>query len=163
MASEWVMYLSVVAIGVLTIAGVSLTFTAINQNTIENTIEVGLNEVLNTVAEELKNVLELGLQSDPLTYVYINRSLVLPTDLSGHDYEVYFKVLPGAKHWFIEAQDIQDTDIPEKSFETSIPWNDVSLLAVDGLSLPVISSLYDQHFITFIRNQGTEAFRIIIS
>jgi len=82
MASEWVMYISVVAIGVLAIAGVTLTFNAINTNTLENTIEVGLNEISTTIAEELKNILEIGLNTDPLTRVVINRTLNLPTDLS---------------------------------------------------------------------------------
>jgi hypothetical protein len=162
MANEWIMYLSIVSIGVLTIAGVSLTFNAINVNTVENTVEIGLNEVINTVAEELKYVLELGLQSDPLTRVYINRSLELPTDLSGYEYQVTFKILPYANHWFIEAEVLSDDDIEPIEFETTIPWQDVSLTSSDGLGLPVISSLYDQHFVSFVRNQGTEAFRIMV-
>ncbi|NHJ47571.1 MAG: hypothetical protein FK733_07275 [Asgard group archaeon] len=162
MASEWIMYLSIVSIGVLTIAGVSLTFNAINVNTIENTVEIGLNEIVNTIAEELKYVLELGLQSDPLTRVNINRSLELPTDLSGYEYEVDFKILPGAKHWYIEAKVLSDADISEIEYETTIPWQDVTLTSTDGFGLPIISSLHDQHFVSFIRNQGTEAFRIIV-
>ncbi len=162
MASEWVMYISVVAIGVLTIAGVTLSFNAINTNTLENTIEIGLTEVVNTISEELKNVLELGLQTDPLTRVNINRSLDIPLQLSGHEYEVYFKILVGAKHWFIEAKDISNTDMDEILFETTIPWQDVTLTSVGGIGLPVISSLYDQHFICFVRNEGTESFRIIV-
>ncbi|NHK32971.1 MAG: hypothetical protein FK730_16610 [Asgard group archaeon] len=161
MASEWIMYISVIAIGVLTIAGVTLSFNAINTTTLENTVEVGLKEVVNTIAEELKNVLELGLQMDPLTRVNINRSLDLPLALSGHEYEVYFKIFVGAKHWFIEANDLSNDDL-EVVFETTIPWQDVTLTSVGGIGLPVISSLYDQHFISFVRSEGTESFRIIV-
>ncbi|HUT82039.1 MAG TPA: hypothetical protein VMZ29_12635 [Candidatus Bathyarchaeia archaeon] len=162
MASEWVMYLSVIAIGVLTIAGVTLTFNAINTNTLENTVEIGLNEIVSTVASELKNVLELGLQTDPLTAVTINRSLDLPSELSGHNYLVQFKILPSGKHWYIEAVDtIQDNTVV--IFETTLPWRDVSLTSPDGLSLPLIqSNVGDQHYVCFLRNEGTQAFRIII-
>ncbi|MHA1185572.1 MAG: hypothetical protein ACTSSK_01655 [Candidatus Heimdallarchaeota archaeon] len=82
MASEWVMYLSVVAIGVLMIAGVTLTFNSISMNTIENTVAVGLNEVVNTVAKEIKTVLELGMNADPLSRIAINRTFSLPFDFS---------------------------------------------------------------------------------
>ena len=116
MASEWVMYISVAAIGILLIAGVTLTFNTINLNTIENTVEVGLNDVANTIANEIKDVLEFGLSelattADITTQIAINRTVVLPEDISGHDYEIVFKVFPGAKHWIIEAQDVTDTSM----------------------------------------------------
>ncbi|MHA1220207.1 MAG: hypothetical protein ACTSQB_00570, partial [Candidatus Heimdallarchaeota archaeon] len=103
--------------------------------TLENTVEVGLNEVVSTVAQELKGVLELGLQSDPLTAVTINRTLDLPDDLVGHDYEVYFKIYPSSKHWFIQAVDI-----------TSDKTSEIDL----------------QHYICFFRIEGAQAFSIII-
>ena len=162
MASEWIMYISVVAIGVLAIAGVTLTFNAINTNTIEDTVEVGLNELANTISEEIKNVLELGLQQDPLTKVLINRTLNLPLDISGHDYQVTFRILPGANHWFIEAIDLNDEGVSEIVFETTIPWRDVTLVSASGSGLPVVTSSLDQHFVAFESNEGTEAFRIII-
>ena len=162
MASEWVMYISVVAIGVLAIAGVTLTFNAINTNTLENTVEVGLNEIVNTVAEELKNILEIGLNTDPLTRVVINRTLNLPTDLSGHSYEVHFRVLPGAKHWYVEAVDIDDPEVDNIPYETTIPWRNVTLSSAGGTGLPVIYSYETQHYMSFVRNEGSDAFRIII-
>lgn len=162
MASEWIMYISVVALGVLTIAGVTLTFNAINTNTLEDTVEVGLNEVVNTISEHIKNVLELGLQQDPLTEVIINRTLNLPTDISGHDYQITFRILPGANHWFINAIDVNDEGVSEILFETTIPWRDVTLVDADGSGLPVVTSSLEQHFVAFQSNEGTEAFRIII-
>ena len=162
MASEWVMYISVIAIGVIAIAGVTLTFNTINTNTIESTVEVGLNDVLNTVAEELKNVLELGLQTDPLTKVAINRTLSLPADISGHRYEVSFKVLPGAKHWFMEATDITDSSISDIPFETTVPWQDVTLVNKAGTGLPLLSSDSFQQHIDFIRAAGSNTFTIYI-
>ncbi|MCF2143012.1 MAG: hypothetical protein ACTSXO_06310 [Candidatus Heimdallarchaeota archaeon] len=162
MPQEWVMYISVVAIGVLTIAGVTLTFNSINTTTLENTIEVGLNEVAFSVAQEIKNVLELGLQQDLTGRVIINRSLILPLDLSSHDYQITFRILPGANHWFIEASDLTDSNIQEVVFETTIPWRNVTLVSPSGLGLPVITSTLDQHYVAFQSLEGTEAFRIII-
>lgn len=162
MASEWIMYISVVAIGVVAIAGVTLTFNTINMNTIESTVEVGLNDVLNSIAEELKNVLELGMSTDPQTRVAINRTLSLPLDISGHHYEISFKVLPGAKHWFMEATDITDSSISEISFETTIPWQDVSLVNKAGTGLPLLSSNSFQQHIDFIRAAGSNTFTIYI-
>ncbi|MHA1212067.1 MAG: hypothetical protein ACTSSH_06365 [Candidatus Heimdallarchaeota archaeon] len=163
MASEWVMYLSVIALGVLTIAGVTITFNAISNSTLENTVEVGLNEVVSTVAQELKGVLELGLQSDPLTAVTINRTLDLPDDLVGHDYEVYFKIYPSSKHWFIQAVDITSDKTSEILFETTLPWADVTIQSPGSLSLPILSSTSDlQHYICFFRIEGAQAFSIII-
>jgi hypothetical protein len=98
---------------------------------------------------------------DPLTRVNINRSLDLPLALSNHEYEVYFKILVGAKHWFIEAKDLSNDDLVV-GFETTIPWQDVTLTSIGGIGLPIVSSSYDQHFICFERNEGTESFRIII-
>ncbi|MBK5112355.1 MAG: hypothetical protein KGD59_10420 [Candidatus Heimdallarchaeota archaeon] len=162
MASEWVMYISVIAIGVLTIAGVTITFNAINQSTLENTIEVELNEVATTIASELKDMLELGLSMDPLTQVMINRSLSLPYDVSGHSYEVTFIALPGAKHFFIKAVDTSDQDVSTIQFETTIPWRNVTLSNVAGTGLPQITSGVLQHFISFQRTEGTDSFKIVI-
>lgn len=162
MASEWVMYLSVIAIGVLAIAGVTLTFNTINLNTVENTVEVGLTEAIQTVAREIKSVLELGLNTEPLTRVAINRTLSLPTDLSGHEYQITFKVLPGAKNWIIEGVDITDTDSDEVPYETTIPWQSVSLTNEGGTGLPVIKSIDAQHHIDFIRATGSNTFTIYI-
>ncbi len=162
MASEWVMYISVVAIGVLTIAGVTITFNAINQSTLENTIEVELNEVATIIANELKDILELGLSMDPLTQVMINRSLTLPFDVSGHSYEVSFTALPGAKHFFIEATDTSDQAIGSVQFETTVPWRNVTLSNVAGNGLPLITSGELQHFISFQRTEGTDSFKIVI-
>ncbi len=162
MASEWVMYISVIAIGVIAIAGVTMTFNMINTNTIESTVEVGLNDVLNTVAEELKNVLELGMGTDPQTRVAINRTLSLPIDISGHHYEISFKVLPGAKHWFMVAIDNSDASISEIPFETTVPWQDVSLVNKAGTGLPLLSSDSFQQHIDFIRAAGSNTFTIYI-
>jgi len=162
MASEWVMYISVVAIGVLAIAGVTITFNAINQSTLENTIEVELNEIATIIANELKDILELGLSMDPLTQVMINRSLSLPLDVSGHSYEVSFKVLSGAKHFFIEARDTSDQDVDAVQFETTVPWGNVTLSNVAGNGLPLITSGVLQHFISFQRAEGTDSFKIVI-
>lgn len=162
MASEWVMYISVIAIGVIAISGVTLTFNAININTIESTVEVGLNDVLNTVAEELKNVLELGMSTDPQTRVAINRTLSLPIGISGHHYEISFKVLPGAKHWFMVAIDSSDSSISEIPFETTIPWQDVSLVNKAGTGLPLLYSESFQQHIDFIRAAGSNTFTIYI-
>lgn len=162
MASEWVMYLSVVAIGVLTIAGVTITFNTINLNTIENTIEVGLNEAIQTVSQELKSVLELGMNTDPLARVNINRTLNLPTDLSGHEYRITFRVLPGAKNWILEGIDTSDDTFDELSYETTLPWRDVTLSNKAGTGLPVINSYNNQHQISFVRAAGSDAFTIYI-
>lgn len=162
MASEWVMYLSVVAIGVLMIAGVTLTFNSININTIENTVEVGLNEVVNTVAKEIKTVLELGMNADPISRIAINRTFSLPFELSGHKYQVSFKVLPGANHWFIEAADITDTNIGEMTYETIVPWRNVTLTNAAGSGLPLLLSENYQHHINFFSAEGSLTFRIYI-
>lgn len=163
MASEWVMYISVVAIGVLAIAGVTLTFNTINLNTVENTVEVGLREISTTIANELKAVLELGANTDPLTRVEINRTLDLPRRIAGHEYEVNFLVFPGANHWFIEAVDTTDSTISEFIFETTVPWQGVSLSNKAGTGLPIISSSNYQHHIDFIRTAGSNSFTIYIS
>ena len=162
MASEWVMYLSVVAIGVLMIAGVTLTFNSINMNTIENTVEVGLNEVANTVAKEIKTVLELGMNADPLARIAINRTLSLPFELSGHKYQISFKVFPGANHWFIEAIDTTDTAAREITYETIIPWRNVTLTNAAGVGLPILDSSNYQHHINFFSAEGSVTFRIYI-
>ncbi|MHA1243218.1 MAG: hypothetical protein ACTSP7_01475 [Candidatus Heimdallarchaeota archaeon] len=162
MASEWVMYLSVVAIGVLMIAGVTLTFNSISMNTIENTVAVGLNEVVNTVAKEIKTVLELGMNADPLSRIAINRTFSLPFDFSGHKYQISFKVLPGANHWFIEAADITDENINEISYETIVPWRNVTLTNAAGTGLPLLLSENYQHHIDFFSAEGSESFRIYI-
>ncbi len=162
MASEWVMYISVIAIGVLTIAGVTITFNTINQATLENTIEVELNEIATTIATELKDLLEFGLSMDPLTYIMLNRSLSLPYDVKGHSYEVSFTALPGAKHYFIRAADTTDQGVGEIQFETTIPWRNVTLSGVAGIGLPVITGGEFQHFISFQRAEGTDSFKIVI-
>ncbi|TET32240.1 MAG: hypothetical protein E3J70_01220 [Candidatus Heimdallarchaeota archaeon] len=162
MASEWVMYISVVSIGVLAIAGVTITFNAINQSTLENTIEVELNEIAITIANELKELLELGLSMDPFTQVMINRSLTLPFDVSGHSYEVSFIAIPDAKHFFIEAIDTSDQAVGTVQFETTIPWRNVTLSNVAGNGLPLITSGELQHFISFQRTEGTDSFKIVI-
>jgi hypothetical protein len=162
MASEWVMYLSVVAIGVLMIAGVTLTFNSININTIENTVEVGLNEVVNTVAKEIKSVLEMGMNADPISRIAINRTFSLPFDFSGHKYQVSFRVIPGANHWFIEAADTTDDNINEITYETIVPWRNVTLTNKAGTGLPILSSENFQHHIDFYSAAGSTAFRIYI-
>ncbi|MHA1126146.1 MAG: hypothetical protein ACTSO7_14445 [Candidatus Heimdallarchaeota archaeon] len=162
MPSEWVMYLSVVAIGVLMIAGVTLTFNSISMNTIENTVEVGLNEVVNLVAKELKSVLELGMNADPISRIAINRTFSLPPDLSGHKYQVSFRVLPGANHWFIEAADVTDTDMGEVTYETVVSWRDVTLTNAAGTGLPLLESDNVQHHINFFSAEGSITFRIFI-
>ena len=162
MASECVMYISVISIGVLLIAGVSLTFNAITNNTLENTVEAGLDEIVNIIYMELKNVLELGMQMDPLTRVVLNRSLDLPRDIAGHFYTINFKVLPGAKHWFIEAVDLNDRTINPIIYESTIPWRNVTLVSGTGTGLPTINSNEAQHYLCFQRSEGTETFRIRI-
>ena len=162
MASEWVMYLSVLAIGVLTIAGVTITFNSINVNTIENTVEVGLNEVATEVAKELKDLLEFGLATDPLTRVMINRTMSLPTDIASHFYEIRFRVLPGTNHWFIEAYDVTDIDIPTIIYETALPWRNVTLSNAAGTGLPVLESQNLQHNLCFYRSEGTTTFRLYV-
>ena len=156
------MYISVIAIGVIAIAGVTLTFNTININTIESTVEVGLNDVLQTMAEELKNVLELGMSTDPQTRVAINRTLSLPVDISGHRYEVSFRALLGAKHWFMEATDITDSAVSTITLETTVPNQDVSIINKAGTGLPIIRSDSFQQHIDFIRAAGSNTFVIYI-
>ncbi|NHJ84310.1 MAG: hypothetical protein FK734_02535 [Asgard group archaeon] len=163
MASEWVMYIAVIAIGVLTIAGVTLTFNAININTLEDTVEIGLNEVVNTVAKEVKNILEIGLDTDPLTRVSITKSLNIPNAISGHQFQITFRVFPGANHWFIEASDITDPELTDILYETTLPWTNVTLSNLAGNGIPVIYSYNTEHFITFLRSEGTDIFKIIIA
>ncbi|TFF85281.1 hypothetical protein EU523_00080 [Candidatus Heimdallarchaeota archaeon] len=162
MASEWVMYLSVLALGVLTIAGVSLSFEVMNLRVTENTVEVGLSETTSFIAKELKSVLELGMMNDPLTLVQINRSFSLPSDLAGHQYEIHFKVLPNSNHWFIEGEDTTDSKTEIVEYETTIPWRNVTLYNDQGTGLPIIRSSSFQHYVKFIRASGTSSIRIYI-
>jgi hypothetical protein len=156
------MYISVLAIGILAIAGVTVTFNRINLSTVESTVEAGLQEVAATVATELKNVLELGLNTDPQTKVMINRTLTLPRDLSGHQYTIQFTILPNYNHYIIVATDITDSLVDEVSFETTIPWTDVSLTNQEGTGIPILRSNNLQHHLNFLRTEGSTLYKILI-
>lgn len=162
MASEWVMYISVLGLGVLLIAGVTLTFNNLNNNTIENNIEIGLLEINSLIAKELKTIFELGVNSDPNTPVTINRTLSLPTDLSGHQYRIEFTITGDANHWIIVGSDITDNQVDEVRLETSLAWRSVSLFNKKGTGLPTIQSNNFQHYLSFIRTAGTSIYKIYI-
>lgn len=159
MASEWVMYLAIIGIGVVTIAGVTSTFDLMNLNVADSTVEVGLQEVASIVAKEMKKVYELGLSTDPLTEVTITQILNLPTDIAGRQYVIEFSRRIGSNNLYLKAIDLESP--LEIIYETTLP-RDIILESPTGELDPPIRSANYQHFLSFQRTGGSSVYRIII-
>ncbi len=144
MPSEYIMYLSILLVGTLAIAGIAVTMIAINNTMEEAALKTNMENILQNMAETIHNLLNEGQNQINLGAISINmqRPLTLPQEIQNEAYEI--EVLSSENTYSLKATVIKNEDI----FVTVSLFIDPVVLTISGTisslnSSPTIIYVYD--------------------
>jgi hypothetical protein len=111
MPSEYIMYLSILLVGTLAIAGISVTMIAIN-NTMEVTaIETNMENITQNIAETIHNLINEGQEQIYLGALTITmqRPISLPEEIHGEPFKIEITSTVGS--YFLKASALENEEV----------------------------------------------------
>ena len=111
MPSEYIMYLSILLVGTLAIAGISVTMMAINNTMEETAIETSMENILQNIAETIHNLINEGQNQIYLGALTITmqRPISLPEEIHGESYEI--EVTSTVSSYSLKATAAENEDV----------------------------------------------------
>ncbi len=111
MPSEYIMYLSILLVGTLAIAGISVTMMAINNTMEETAFETNLENILQNLAETIHNLVNEGQNQITLGALSITmqRPLSLPEEVQGEPYLI--EVTSTVSSYSLKATAIENAEV----------------------------------------------------
>ena len=133
MPSEYIMYLSILLVGTLAIAGISVTMIAINNTMEERAIETNMENILQSMTETIHDLINEGQSQIELGALSITmeRPLSLPQEIQNEAYKI--EVVSNENTYSLKATVLGNDDI----FVTVSLFIDPSSITMSG----TISSL----------------------
>lgn len=90
MPSEYIMYMSMLFVGALAIAGISTTMVSINTTMENKAIETELENILQKISSSIQSLLSAGERqiNNGATKVYLASILLLPSEVHYEEYQI---------------------------------------------------------------------------
>ncbi|MHA1303473.1 MAG: DUF7266 family protein [Candidatus Heimdallarchaeaceae archaeon] len=113
MPSEYVMYLSIVLIGALAIAGISATMVGLNNTLEDRAIETSLKQILQKVSESIINLNNAGNSQveQGATELTLYVSLTLPNSIQDEEYIIEVYLDEGSGYYMLRGYLIENEDV----------------------------------------------------
>ncbi|MHA1865679.1 MAG: hypothetical protein ACTSVB_07430 [Candidatus Heimdallarchaeaceae archaeon] len=146
MPSEYVMYLSIIMIGSLAIAGISATMVSLNNSLENRAIETSLEQILQKVANSILDLKQMGDKKiqQGATDFKIQLSLSLPNDVQEEEYVITYLLPESATEYLLYAYLAEDEDV-SATVTLYLENTDVTFSGeiVSSLKNPTVTYLFD--------------------
>ena len=111
MASDYVMYLSIVLVGSLAIAGISVTMVGMNDSIEDRAIKTNLEHILNKISESIHTLKSSAYQQIELgaSNLQIHILLELPPSIKTHEYLI--EVTQDNTTQYLTATSLEDPNL----------------------------------------------------
>ncbi|MHA1115882.1 MAG: hypothetical protein K9W45_12465 [Candidatus Heimdallarchaeum aukensis] len=146
MPSEYVMYLSIIMIGSLAIAGISATMVSLNNSLENRAIESSLEQILQKVANSILDLKQFGdkkIQQGATDFT-IQLSLSLPDKIQEEEYVITYLLPDSATEYLMYAYLVENEDV-SATVTLYLEKSEVTFSGeiVSSQKNPIIAYLYD--------------------
>jgi len=144
--SEYVMYLSIIMIGSLAIAGISATMVSLNNSLENRAIESSLEQILQKVANSILDLKQFGdkkIQQGATDFT-IQLSLSLPDKIQEEEYVITYLLPDSATEYLMYAYLVENEDV-SATVTLYLEKSEVTFSGeiVSSQKNPIIAYLYD--------------------